>query len=211
MKNIYQKRLALQKELKSITKNKINPFCKSSYADINSIIKEITPFINKLGLLLQQSIQYEIVPQSTMVVDYILTQLIDVETNEKISSKTRLIISKQDSQAFGSAITYNRRYSIITLLGLEQVDDDGILASNSPPSTLKKYSKVNNISTNNFEIISSKQLKYMKSLLQQKKNDSLEKNILEKYSITHLKYLRKKDATKIIDYLVKNSQENQNA
>jgi hypothetical protein len=36
--------------------------------------------------------------------------------------------TKADPQANGSALTYARRYSLVTLFGLNQIDDDGALA-----------------------------------------------------------------------------------
>ena len=38
-----------------------------------------------------------------------------------------------DPQKLGSAITYYRRYTLASLLGLQAVDDDGNIASNNTP------------------------------------------------------------------------------
>ena len=58
----------------------------------------------------------------------IQTILVDSETGEKIENITPLT-ENPDPQKMGSAITYFRRYSLQSLLGLQAEDDDGNKAS----------------------------------------------------------------------------------
>jgi hypothetical protein len=46
-------------------------------------------------------------------------------------------MTKQDMQQLGSAVTYARRYQLVSLLGLEAEDDDGNYASGKTNATSK--------------------------------------------------------------------------
>lgn len=51
------------------------------------------------------------------------------ENGDVITGLYKLIVSRQDPQMLGSAITYMRRYSLTSMLDIEEVDDDGNMAS----------------------------------------------------------------------------------
>ena len=51
------------------------------------------------------------------------------------TAQTNPTASKQDAQGYGSALTYARRYGILTLCGIAPEDDDGNAASK--PATYK--------------------------------------------------------------------------
>jgi len=106
-KNIYNKLHKVQKEIGTISKDSKNPFYKSKYFDVNSLIKQVTPILDKHNLLLLQPIKD----------GYQYSIIIDL-----------------DAQKIGSAITYYRRYTLQSLLALQAVDDDGNLASKVKPS-----------------------------------------------------------------------------
>lgn len=111
--NIYKKIFNAKKEIVAISKDSTNPFFKSNYFDINKILSEVEPILEKNNLLLLQPIKAERVK----------TIIIDVESGESIKSVMHLPIS-QDPQKLGSAITYYRRYTLQSLLGLQAEDDD---------------------------------------------------------------------------------------
>ncbi len=64
-KNIYNKLHKVQQEIGTISKDSKNPFYKSKYFDINSLIKQVTPILDKHKLILLQPIkdghQYSII------------------------------------------------------------------------------------------------------------------------------------------------------
>jgi len=68
-------------------------------------------------------------------------------SGEQISGGLLYVPSQQDAQKYGSALTYARRYSLLSACGLPAEDDDGNAASKSiaaklPPSKvteIKKY------------------------------------------------------------------------
>ena len=51
IKNINQKLFELQNEIGTISKDTTNPFYKSKYFDINSLIKQLQPLLKKYRLL----------------------------------------------------------------------------------------------------------------------------------------------------------------
>ena len=119
---MYKKLLEVQKKIGAISKDSTNPFFKSKYFDINKLLDVVKPIMNEEGLLLLQ-------PLSNIDgIASIKTIIIDVETGDTIENNTPLT-QINDSQKMGSAITYFRRYSLQSLLGLQAEDDDGNKAS----------------------------------------------------------------------------------
>ena len=115
--SIYSKLYKVQKEIGAISKDSTNPFYKSKYFDINSLIKQVTPILEKHKLLLLQPIKNG--EQHSIIID-----LDGGSVESSLSLPTNL-----DAQKIGSAITYYRRYTLQSLLGLQAEDDDGNNAS----------------------------------------------------------------------------------
>lgn len=113
---IHQKISLLQSEIGAISKDAKNPFYKSKYFDINSLIKQLHPLLDKYALVLLQ-------PINSNKVNSII---IDLESYEQVESSLELP-TNLDSQKLGSAITYYRRYTLQSLLALQAVDDDANL------------------------------------------------------------------------------------
>lgn len=116
--NINQKLFNLQQEIGTISKDASNPFYKSKYFDINSLINQLNPLLKKHKLLLLQPIEE----------DCVYSKLICIDGTGGVISALKLP-EINDPQKLGSAITYYRRYTLASLLGLQAVDDDAIIAS----------------------------------------------------------------------------------
>lgn len=120
--SLKQKLFEIRKEIKPIKKTEENPYFKSKYFDINSLVEVVMPLLQKKNILLQQPL---------IVIDgktAVKTSLWDTESDDAIES-VALLPDGLDAQKIGSAITYLRRYSIQSLLCLEAEDDDGNVAS----------------------------------------------------------------------------------
>lgn len=117
-KHINEKLFNLQQEIGGISKLESNPFYNSKYFDINSLIKQLNPLLLKHNLLLLQPIED----------NKVVTKIICVESNSNVSSFLT-IPAVSDPQKLGGAITYLRRYTLASLLGLQAEDDDGNAAS----------------------------------------------------------------------------------
>ena len=115
--NFYEKLAAVKSEVGRISKDSNNPFFKSKYFDINSLLMHVEPIIQKNGLLLLQPIQDNLV--KSIIYD---TNGFSIESGINLTGIT-------DPQKLGSAITYFRRYTLQSLLALQAEDDDANLAS----------------------------------------------------------------------------------
>lgn len=71
-----------------------------------------------------------IVVNQIVIGEVLETVLYHTVSGEKIVSHLPLTNTKGDMQGLGSAITYARRYALITLIGAIPEDDDGAAASN---------------------------------------------------------------------------------
>jgi hypothetical protein len=119
--NIYQKLHLAKQSMGKVIKNATNPHLKRNYADINSIIDTVEPILLDHGLLLIQPI----------IDEKVCTIIVDVETGDKIDCYLTLP-PITDAQKLGGAITYFRRYTLVSVLSLQAVDDDGHEASRAP-------------------------------------------------------------------------------
>jgi len=113
-----------QGEVEAIKKGATNPFFKSSYAtlaDILNVIRE--PLVNNNLSFVQCPVEGNG-----------LTTLLMHKTGEFIKSTYTMTPTKNDPQAHGSAMTYARRYTLGSILGLNiQDDDDGNAGSKKAP------------------------------------------------------------------------------
>ena len=104
-----------------------NPHFKSKYADLASVVDACMPALNEAGIA---------VIQPTTDDDngrYVETILIHGESGETLKCRVPLIVSKNDMQGYGSAVTYARRYGLMSMAGIAPEDDDGNAASKAPP------------------------------------------------------------------------------
>jgi len=115
-----------QKDCPSIPMTATNPFFKSKYADLNTIMHTVTPVLAKHSLSLSQVIEGE--GGVTTILSHVSGQF--------YSGTVHIEPSKKDPQGYGSAITYARRYAVLGILGLVgDPDDDGNTASKSNGKT----------------------------------------------------------------------------
>lgn len=107
--------LKAQKEMESVTKDAKNPFFKSEYATLNAVMEACKKPLNDNGLSIMQPVSGE----------YVETVLMH-ESGEFFACQTPLMAKENNNpQALGSAISYARRYGLMSMLGLPAEDDDG--------------------------------------------------------------------------------------
>ena len=118
---------ALRNEVGVIAKDANNPFFKSKYADYPAIMEVLQPLFTKHGILWMQPVLQGETP-GTVILRNIIYHATSCET---MSFDTEIPIGNNPTpQAFGSAITYGRRYTLSAILNLVvDVDDDGNAAS----------------------------------------------------------------------------------
>lgn len=111
-----------QGEMSNASKDTANPFFKSKYADLASVINAIKEPLSKNGLSYTQ-LFFE--NENGM---YMTTMLMH-SSGQSIKSVYPIRPLKNDPQGIGSAASYARRYSLAAIVGLTQEDDDGNHAS----------------------------------------------------------------------------------
>lgn len=117
-------------ELEAATKSANNPHFKSKYADIGAVIDAIKPALIRHGLFFTQHPE----PSERGVC---VETMLHHASGESISlGKLFVPANKQDAQGFGSALTYARRYALVTAFGVPTEDDDGNAATKASNQTI---------------------------------------------------------------------------
>lgn len=111
-------------EIGAVIKDKTNPAFKGAkYADLGAVIEAIKPALTQNDLCLNQDIR-QIGDR-----DYVITIIRHDSGHCFELAPFPIIASKPDAQGHGSALTYARRYSLMTALAVPAEDDDGNAAS----------------------------------------------------------------------------------
>src|ERR1017187_6756949 len=119
--NINELAAALSKaqgEFAAVPKGETNPFFKSQYAGLPDVVKVASPVLSANGLSISQFIH-----QNELGEDFLKTYLLH-SSGQFIEHSMKLYLGKLDSQSMGSATTYARRYSYMSVLGLVADEDD---------------------------------------------------------------------------------------
>jgi len=124
---------ALQSEMTPLKTNKVNPFFKSRYADLEAVTQHIKPLLVKHGL------SYTQFPSSKQSEPMLVTQVMH-SSGQYIRAESKLFLVKQDQQSVGSATTYAKRQALQAAFGVAVTDedDDGESASAMPMDQVRK-------------------------------------------------------------------------
>jgi hypothetical protein len=138
MKRIFE----IYKNITAISKDKENPFFKSKYFDINDLVEQLKPMFAEKNLMIVQPLG------NNGTRNIITTEIIDTETGNIILCSGGIFLPDIiDPQKMGSAITYFRRYDLVSLLFLQAEDDDAKKASKKDIDTSKPIEKLNKSKT----------------------------------------------------------------
>jgi hypothetical protein len=107
-----------QGEVENASKNSSNPHFKSKYADLAEVLNTVRPVFSDNGLSLIQSTEFDGALVS-------VTTTIAHKDGGYVTAKASCVPAKTDAQGVGSATTYLRRYSLASVCGIAQEDDDG--------------------------------------------------------------------------------------
>jgi hypothetical protein len=123
-----------QAQLNHAKKGSVNPFFKSKYADLTSIIEALkTPFA-------ENNLSYTQLAESENGSVKITTILMH-SSGQWIKGVLPLKPVKEDPQAYGSAITYGRRYGLQSIAGISSDEDDDGNAASAPQKDKAKSSQ----------------------------------------------------------------------
>jgi hypothetical protein len=120
--------VAFQAEAPTLAKNGRNPHFNSKFVPLDTIVETIQPLLATHGLAwVSMPGRAE---DGTPVLKY---RLLHGASGDAIDGEMPLLLQKQDPQGQGSAITYARRYALLSVLNLvADDDDDGNKASQKP-------------------------------------------------------------------------------
>lgn len=122
-----------QSSMKIPEKDKVNPHFKQKYASLGSILSASKSSLNSNGLSVSQQIS------ESGGKYYLVTTLMHVSGQWIRSYFPIRLDERATAQQIGSYLTYSKRYSLSSILGVDaDQDDDGELAST--PSPQKKES-----------------------------------------------------------------------
>lgn len=117
MQNLYTALLAVQGELKAVTKDESSPaFGGYKYFDVNAVVAMLRPIITKHGLVVLQ-------PLTEMNGKPAIETILLDKSGETLRSITPLI-EHSDPQKWGGIITYTRRYALTSMFLIEGEEDD---------------------------------------------------------------------------------------
>lgn len=117
-------------------KTSTNPHFKSKYVNLDGCIEAVIDALGANGIaLIQKTHECD----TGVAVETVLMH----ESGEQISGGIlRVPAIKNDAQAYGSALTYARRYSLMATCGIAPEDDDGNAASKPLDKSLKKIERI---------------------------------------------------------------------
>ena len=129
-----------QKEIGVAHKGSRNPFFQSTYADLTAVLEVCKDAMNHNGLAILQ-------PISTGEKGVVVTTLLIHTSGEWLSSSVDFPVGKLDSQEYGKAISYGRRYSLLSFLSIPteaetMKDDDGETARKETPASPRPFPPV---------------------------------------------------------------------
>lgn len=129
IKNIATALVLFHVKVGSVKKESTNPFFKSKYASLSNILEVIANPLEESGLTFSQF------PTGDCGMT---TILMHAESGEFLESEYTMQPTKNDPQGKGSVITYQRRYALASVLGLNIEDDDDGNAASAPPRQAEK-------------------------------------------------------------------------
>jgi hypothetical protein len=125
-----------QGEITGALKSSKNPFFKSNYADLASVWDACRESLSRNGLAVIQTT--EGVSTETITVVTTLAH----KSGQFIKGVLTMTPKDGSPQAFGSCLTYARRYALAAIVGVAQVDDDANAASGKDANGIK-HTKAN--------------------------------------------------------------------
>lgn len=120
----------VQKIVGNAEKDAKNPFFKSNYATLKSVLEATRQPLADNGLAITQ----------TMLEDKLVTVLMHTSGQWIRSILNLNPIKANDPQSMGSAITYARRYALAAIVNITQEDDDGNAGSDKTDWSKMKFS-----------------------------------------------------------------------
>ena len=124
-------------EIKVVKDSKNSFYANSEYADINNVLRTIQPTLNDLGIVIVQSVAINELGNDVLNTKIFMSH----DSKDCMESSVRLIMpqGKENMQTLGAAVTYARRYGIISMFSLEAIGQDADEAYNKPLTPAQQF------------------------------------------------------------------------
>ena len=117
----------VQKEIGTMTKDAVNPFYNSKYIPLPELLKVVLPLLTARRVLLMQDVR------TSEHGPVVVTSFRHLDSGEVTEDAYPVVCAdKANPQAFGTGVSYARRYGLKARLAIIELDDDGNLASQRP-------------------------------------------------------------------------------
>ena len=117
---------AAQMEMGKAVKDTKNPHFGSKYADLASVMDACMAALNKHGICVMQ-------PTGEDEAGRFVKTILAHTSGQTVECRVPLIVQKNDMQGYGSAVTYARRYGLMSMAGIAPEEDDGHAAAKAAP------------------------------------------------------------------------------
>lgn len=194
---------AAQAELRPAAMNATNPFLKSKYADLGSVIDAARPVLAKNGLSYSQ---LPIGDGATIGVETILMHSSGEWVASQISLPAMEERGKSAAQVAGSIITYLRRYALAAALGIYADEDTDGHVPAPPKPTRQRAARPEPEPVETGELISPEQMRKLRATLPEvglTDRDEILAAVAEiiGHPIESSKDLTRREASRVIDVL----------
>ena len=125
-KRINTQLLEAQRNIGAAVKGSANPFFKSNYADLGTVMEVVKKPLNDAGLCVTQELDVQINEITGVAYNVLRTT---IRSESEIITSSVAVPEMKDVQKLGGAITYLKRYALQALLFVPSIDDDGNSAS----------------------------------------------------------------------------------
>ena len=120
----FQDYQGLMKDVVALTRDQLNPFFKSKYVPLKSVLSEAKRVCLENNFIFYQTTTLDITREEQA--ETILITTLEHSSGKSIKSEIPIVAKdKNDPQKIGGGLTYMRRYSLTCILGIEETDDDG--------------------------------------------------------------------------------------
>jgi hypothetical protein len=129
-KSVYSALVSAQANMTKALKDVPNGAFKTKYADLANVQDACFPALNAEGIAVIQPTGEDEAGRFVETVFY------HADTDTQIKCRVPLIVGRNDMQGYGSAVTYARRYGLMSLAGIAPEDDDGNAAAAAAPKPI---------------------------------------------------------------------------
>lgn len=205
---LFQKLLKVQAKLKA-PKNQYNDFGKYSYRSCEDIVEAVKPLLAEEGLVMTISDDLVLIGDRHYIKATVTVT--DSENSHKVNGFAREAEKKKgmdESQITGAASSYARKYALNGMFAIDDCKDSDATnkhdKTNNGKQKASSNSKKKKTKSSPQGIASKKQLKYMHTLRNQiGVSEEALRNAIRAYDKESSKELTTKEASEIIDWLLK--------